>query len=151
MQPLSFFAKFAPAAIASCQGTGLLVSVTLAQAALESGWAESYLARAGNNLGGIKASKDWKGATLLLPTHEEVKGRFILVQAAFRKYPSAEAYFADRVRLFRALPRYAALLKVDAYQAEAMLFTKTGYCTDTKYGAKLINIITQFNLTKYDK
>jgi len=150
MIPKDFFAKYAPAAIATCRGTGLLVSVTLAQAALESGWGDSYLTRAGNNFGGIQASKLWKGKTITLPTKEEVKGKLITIQAAFRAYPTPEAYFADRVLLFRTLSRYQSLFAKDSYQAESMLFTKTGYCTDTHYGPKLIAIIEKYGLTKYD-
>jgi flagellum-specific peptidoglycan hydrolase FlgJ len=150
MTPQDFFAKYAAAAIATCKGTGLLVSVTLAQAALESAWGDSYLTRAGNNFGGIKSSKTWKGKTITLPTREEVGGKLITIQAAFRCYPTPEAYFADRVLLFRTLSRYKSLFVKDSYEAEAMLFTKTGYCTDTSYGAKLISIIRKHNLTRFD-
>lgn len=150
MTPDSFFAKYAAAAIATCKGTGLLVSVTLAQAALESNWGESKLTKLGNNFGGIKASKSWTGKKLTFNTQEEEKGKLITIVAEFRAYPSAEAYFADRVLLFRTLSRYASLFAKDSYEAEAMLFTKTGYCTDTKYGAKLISIIKAHGLTKYD-
>ena len=150
MLPKDFFAKYAAAAIATCRGTGLLVSVTLAQAALESGWGESKLAKQGLNFGGIKAGKAWKGKVLTFKTQEEVKGQLVTITDTFRAYPTPEAYFADRVRLFRTLVRYQSLFAIDNYKAEAMLFTKTGYCTDTKYGPKLISIIEKYGLTKYD-
>jgi flagellum-specific peptidoglycan hydrolase FlgJ len=150
MNPAAFFAKYAPAAQRTCRGTGLLPSVTLAQAALESNWGESGLSKYHNNFGGIKAGRYWRGATVTLPTTEEIKGKLVKTTAAFRKYPTADAYFADRIQLFRSLSRYASLLRVDTYKAEAMLFTQTGYCTDTHYGPKLIAIIEQHGLTKYD-
>lgn len=150
MLPKDFFVKYAPAAIATCKGTGLLVSITLAQAALESAWGESKLTRLGLNFGGIKAGKSWMGKKLTFNTQEEVKGQLVTITADFRAYPTAEAYFADRVLLFRTLSRYKSLFAVDSYKAEAMLFTKTGYCTDTSYGAKLISIIEKHGLTKYD-
>lgn len=150
MLPKDFFIKYAAAAIATCKGTGLLVSVTLAQAALESNWGESKLTKLGNNFGGIKAGKTWTGKKLSFKTQEEVKGQLITITADFRAYATPEAYFADRVLLFRTLSRYQSLFAKDSYEAEAMLFTKTGYCTDTHYGAKLISIIKAHGLTKYD-
>lgn len=150
MLPKDFFIKYAAAAIVTCKGTGLLVSVALAQAALESGWGESKLAKQGFNFGGIKAGKSWKGKVLTFQTKEEVNKKLITITDGFRAYPTPEAYFADRVLLFRTLSRYKALFAIDSYKAESMLFTKTGYCTDTSYGPKLIAIIEKYDLTKYD-
>lgn len=38
MKPADFFTTYAKAAQDTCRGTGLLASVALAQAAIESGW-----------------------------------------------------------------------------------------------------------------
>ena len=53
MPPGEFFAQHGPAAQEACLDRGYFPSVALAQAALESGWGESDLARV-NNLFGRK-------------------------------------------------------------------------------------------------
>jgi flagellum-specific peptidoglycan hydrolase FlgJ len=138
MTPTDFIARYAPAAQKACAGTGLLASINLAQAILESGWGESGLTRSANNFFGMKAGTKWRGPVVTLPTKEEVKGRLITVMAAFRKYPTPEAAFADRVLLFRTLSRYQRLLK------------DCGYATDSQYPEKLIAIIRKYNLTRFD-
>ena len=66
---------------------GVLPSITAAQAILESGWGNSSLAQAPNhNLFGIKDSDDWGGDTVVVPTQEYLNGRYITINAAFRKY-----------------------------------------------------------------
>ena len=40
MTPTEFITKYAPAAQKACRGTGLLASINLAQAILESGWGQ---------------------------------------------------------------------------------------------------------------
>ena len=151
MKPADFIARFAPAAQRACAGTGLLASVNLAQAILESGWGESGLTRSANNFFGVKAGSRWRGPVVTLPTKEEVKGKLITVMAAFRKYPSPEAAFADRVALFRLLPRYHRLFRVDSAAAEAQLLKECGYATDSRYPEKLIAIINTYNLTRFDQ
>lgn len=150
MTPSAFFAAYASAARRSCLGTGLLPSICLAQAALESNWGDSYLSKHHRNFGGIKAGKSWKGAVVLLPTKEWVKGKYITVKAAFRAYPDAEAYFRDRLRLFQVNQRYQQLFKVDDYRAEAKAMQASGYATDPLYGQKLAAIVTKYQLTGYD-
>ena len=55
MKPQEFISKVAMAAQYAAQQTGVPASISIAQAALESGWGESGLTKAGNNLFGIKA------------------------------------------------------------------------------------------------
>jgi flagellum-specific peptidoglycan hydrolase FlgJ len=151
MTPDQFIATYAPAAQRACAGTGLLASINLAQAILESGWGASGLTRLANNFFGIKAGKAWRGATITLPTKEQrPDGTIYTVQAAFRKYPTPEAAFQDRVALFRLLPRYHRLFRVDSAAAEAQLLKDCGYATDRQYPAKLVAIVNKYNLTRFD-
>ena len=64
MNPSEFIMRLTTAAVASAKATGVPASITIAQAALESAWGESGLAKAGNNLFGIKADSLWRGQTL---------------------------------------------------------------------------------------
>ncbi|MFD2787948.1 glycoside hydrolase family 73 protein [Hymenobacter rubripertinctus] len=146
-----FIATYAPAAQRACHGTGLLASVNLAQAILESGWGGSGLARMANNFFGMKAGTSWRGPVVTLPTKEQLpNGKWITVQAAFRKYATAEEAFADRVALFRRLARYQRLFQLDDAATEARLLRECGYATDQRYPEKLLAIIKSYNLTRYD-
>lgn len=150
MKPLDFFKTYAPLAIAACQGTGLCASVTLAQAAIESGWGESALTKGYNNFGGIKVAWDWKGKSVGFNTREVIKGQSVMVKALFRAYDSAADYFAGRVAFLKANPRYRRLFAADDYISEAKGFQLAGYATDPHYAATLISVVAKYGLTKYD-
>lgn len=150
MTPTDFIARYAPAAQKACAGTGLLASINLAQAILESAWGESGLTKSANNFFGMKVGTKWRGPVVTLPTKEEVNGKVITVTAAFRKYATSEAAFADRVLLFRTLSRYQRLFKVDTFEAEARLLRECGYATDSQYPEKLIAIVRKYNLARFD-
>ena len=84
MKPSEFIMRLTPGAVASAKATGVLASITIAQAALESGWGESGLAKTGNNLFGIKADSRWPGQTLTMNTKEFIKGQWVVVPALWR-------------------------------------------------------------------
>lgn len=150
LTPAAFFAKYAKAAQDTCRGTGLCASVCLAQAAIESNWGGSSLAADYNNFGGIKAAWDWKGKVVVLPTREVINSKTVTVQAAFRHYDSPEDYFKGRLAFLKANPRYKRLFATDGFVAEAHLFQACGYATDPNYGATLVRVINNNDLTKYD-
>ncbi len=56
-----FIEKVGKLAAADMKASGVLASLTIAQAILESGWGESGLTVKGNALFGIKAGANWKG------------------------------------------------------------------------------------------
>jgi flagellar protein FlgJ len=150
MKPADFFNTYAPLAQGACQGTGLLASVALAQAAIESGWGESVLTKKYNNFGGIKAAWDWTGKTAVFNTREVIGGKDVVVKAAFRAYDSPAHYFRARVDFLRANRRYRALFAADDYISEAKSFQAAGYATDPHYAATLIGVVAKYDLTKYD-
>lgn len=86
MKPQEFIDQIAKAAQAVAKQSGVPASLSIAQAALESGWGESGLAKTGNNLFGIKADSLWRGQTLTLNTKEFIKGQWVVVPALWRKY-----------------------------------------------------------------
>lgn len=143
MKPSDFIALIAPKAQIDMVKTGVPASLTIAQAILESAWGESMLTRKGNNLFGIKG----KGGTY--PTKEVVGGVTITVDAQFRHYNSWAESIADHSRLL-STKRYRGLLGQD-YKTACKEVAKAGYATDPGYAKKLINLIEQYALFKYDE
>jgi flagellum-specific peptidoglycan hydrolase FlgJ len=84
------------------------------EAALESTWGHSELAREANNLFGMKQHAHPIFGTMTLPTHEVLDGKWVPVSATWVKYPDWRACFADRLatleRLSNAYPHYKAAL-----------------------------------------
>lgn len=139
MDKKEFIKKMAVAAQPVNKETGIPMTVMVAQAAHESNWGRSQLARDGNNLFGIKAGPGWIGPTITLPTYEIVNGKEIKVDAAFRKYSSWEASVRDWVKFIHG-PRYAKALAAALAQKTNEFFyelQRAGYATDPKYGEKL--------------
>jgi len=95
LKPQDFIDQIAKAAKSVAKQSGVPASLSIAQAALESGWGESGLAKTGNNLFGIKADSRWRGETLTLPTKEFIKGQWVVVPAKWRKYASWQASIDD--------------------------------------------------------
>lgn len=147
-----FFTQYAESAQVSQRETGVPASVTLAQAALESDWGKSQLARQGNNFFGIKATKQPGTAGVIqLPTWEVLSGSNVVVQAGFRAYQSAAESFADHGRFFIENARYAAAMKnIADPNTFARLIHQAGYATDPAYATKLIGLMQKFNLYQYD-
>lgn len=152
MDPKDFIAMIGPAAQASMRITKVPASFTIAQAALESAWAQSQLATVGLNLFGVKADKSWKGATLVMPTKEFINKQWVTVQATWRKYPSFLACLNDHATFLLDNPRYKpAFLHTGDAEAFAHAVAAAGYATDPQYATKIISVIRAHNLTTFDK
>lgn len=86
------------------------------EAALESSWGVSQLARQANNLLGIKQHQHHAYEDIFLPTREWVKnstypnGTFVVVNADFVKYPSWDDCFRDCVAMLHRMSCYAPAL-----------------------------------------
>jgi flagellum-specific peptidoglycan hydrolase FlgJ len=84
------------------------------EAALESGWGHSELARDGHNLFGMKQHAHEVYGTMALPTREFLEGEWKVVTAVWVSYPDWHACFADRLatlqRLSNVYPHYKAAL-----------------------------------------
>jgi flagellar protein FlgJ len=130
------------------QTTGVPAQFILGQAALESGWGKRDIKFAdGNtshNLFGIKATGNWKGATVDATTTEYVGGVARKVTEKFRAYSSYAESFADYAKLLTTSPRYADTLKAGNNAAQfASNLQRAGYATDPNYAAKLTSVINQ--------
>jgi flagellar protein FlgJ len=177
MIPEQFFATYAPDAKKAQDAKGIPASVTLAQAALESAYG-AYAFQ--NNFFGIKAGKNWTGRTQLLRTTEvlpfndvaelraktgetfpevisitqyEAKPGYFLwhIRDNFRAYDTAADGFIDHANFFIVNSRYAEAIKDEKNDEQfALDIAKAGYATAPNYGQSLINLIREYNLTKYD-
>ncbi|MDY0256269.1 glucosaminidase domain-containing protein [Gudongella oleilytica] len=144
----AFINKIGPMASADMKSSGILASLTIAQAILESGWGKSGLTMAANNLFGIKGTYNGEGYTC--KTQEWDGSKYITVDATFRKYPSWAESIADHSALFNRLDRYKNLRGLTDYKLACQYVREDGYATDPEYTNKLINLIEKYNLTSWD-
>jgi flagellum-specific peptidoglycan hydrolase FlgJ len=147
LSPEEFGNLFGPVARENMKKTGVPASVTLAQAALETGWGGSSIGDA-KNLFGIKGTGP--AGTINVPTKEFVNGQMITVQDNFRKYNSWQESIEDHGKLLQN-SRYSYALQYkndpDRYAQE---IHKAGYATDPNYASKLISIMKSNNFYQYD-
>ncbi|MBP1614021.1 MAG: Muramidase (flagellum-specific) [Bacteroidetes bacterium] len=118
-------------------------SITLAQGLLESGAGYSELARKSNNHFGIKCG-NWRGPTV---RHDDDAR-----QECFRAYDDPVDSYEDHSLFLRKGARYAFLFRLDItdYKAWARGLKQAGYATDPSYANRLITIIEDYELYKYD-
>lgn len=154
-QRRAFLARIAPAAREARAASGVPVSVAMAQAIIESGWGRSSLTTRSNNYFGLKCSGSrgtQSSGCVRYGTQEHVRGTSIATVSGFRSYPTAKASFVDYGRFLRSNSRYAGAFR---YQNNPERFVqeiqRAGYATDPAYSAKLIQIMRQFNLYRYDR
>lgn len=153
MTNAEFITKIVPYAVADMQRSHIAASLTIAQAALESGWGNSGLTVKANNLFGIKGSGP--AGSIALQTTEYVNGKAVQATAAFRAYNNWGESVADHSALIiggvswnRRL--YSQAIGVDGQNA-AREIAAAGYATDPNYSAKLIRIMDSYNLYQYDE
>ena len=142
---LDYIDKYSDIAIKEMKRTGVPASITLAQGILESNAGQSVLATKGNNHFGIKCHNDWKGKTMKMDDNAP--------KECFRVYPNAEASFRDHSDFRRSRDRYKSLfeLKQTDYKGWARGLKKAGYATDPGYADKLITLIEDYELYRFDK
>lgn len=146
----AFMDRIAAEAIKSQRQTGVPASVTMAQAALESGWGKSGLSQQANNFFGIKGRGP--AGSVTMPTKEFLNGKWVTVNAPFRKYNSPSESFADHGKFLRENRRYAnAFNHTDNARQFAREIHKAGYATDPAYSQKLINMIEKYGLERFDR
>lgn len=119
-------------------------SITLAQGILESGAGNSKLAKESNNHFGIKCHTDWKGGRAYHDDDERGE--------CFRKYRKVEDSYDDHSRFLADRPRYAKLFKLNTtdYKGWARGLQQCGYATDKAYANKLIKLIEDYELYRFD-
>lgn len=150
MIPAEFIMRLSNPAMESQRKSGVPASITIAQAALESAWGESGLARTGNNLFGIKADSRWRGETISLNTREFIRDQWVVVPAKWRKYVSWQASIDDHAAFLKLNPRYKACFLCTTASAFAQALVQAGYATDPNYANKLIALVNRHQLQSFD-
>lgn len=145
-----FILKISRGAVEGMRKYGILPSVTMAQAILESGWGKSGLTKASNNLFGIKAGGSWSGDVVSYPTKEYVDGKYVDVTADFRAYDSLDASMEDHGAFLAGLDRYKNIIGVKDFREVCRLLQEDGYATAPNYASSLIALIEQHDLAAYD-
>ncbi|SDE88859.1 mannosyl-glycoprotein endo-beta-N-acetylglucosaminidase/flagellar protein FlgJ [Mucilaginibacter pineti] len=147
-----FISKIKDGVIHTCVNTGIFPSVVIAQACLESNNGLSLLSAKYHNYFGIKAGSSWQGQIVNMNTKEYVNHKLIVNKQAFRIYSDIQSCFADHIKLFQTVKVYrtAGIFKCDTAEDQANTLYKAGYATDPAYAKKLIDIISENNLKKYD-
>lgn len=142
---LTYIKRYAPLAVIKMHEFKIPASITLAQGILESGNGRSVLASKSNNHFGIKCHRGWEGKKVY---HDDDKK-----DDCFRKYKYVENSYNDHSKFLTGRKRYAFLFKyrTSDYKRWARGLKKAGYATDRKYPSKLINIIKNYKLYKFDK
>lgn len=130
------------------KSSGILASLTAAQAYIESNKGNSGLTQECNNLFGIKGTYNGQyGEYMTTEYYNGVKQR---VKAKFRKYPSWAESIADHSSLFNRLQRYSNLRGLKDYRVACLRVANDGYATAPDYAATLINTIERFRLYEWD-
>ena len=158
-------AKVGPLFTDDQKKSGVLASVSLAQFILESGYGKSKLAQNANNCFGMKKSlsgntwseSTWDGTSVYTKqtSEEYVAGTHTTITADFRKYSCVEDSIADHSAYLLGAKngsklRYDGLKGCTDYKKAAQLIKDGGYATSSSYVEKLCDIITRWDLTKYD-
>ena len=140
-----YISQYAELAVKEMYRSGVPASITLAQGLLESGNGKSVLAVKGNNHFGIKCHKGWTGKSM---RHDDDRKN-----ECFRVYDSPEESFRDHSDFLRYRDRYSFLFdfRITDYKSWAHGLKKAGYATDPSYPQKLIRIIEEYDLYKYDR
>ena len=141
----TYIEQYYPLAVLEMQRTGVPASITLAQALLESGAGLSPLATQANNHFGMKCHNDWTGEKFYQDDDS--------ADDCFRVYPSVVDSYRAHSDFLRNRERYKSLFNLDPtdYQGWAKGLRRAGYATDPNYASKLITLIEDFELYRYDE
>ena len=146
-----FIEFIAPYAVQDMKSSGILASVTIAQAILESNWGKSGLSKNYNNYFGMKAGSSWTGKTVDISTTEcDASGCHSGVPATWRVYESPIFSIQDHSRLLHS-NRYKDVVGVKDYERAITIIKNGGYATDPNYVSKIVSLIESNNLAEYDK
>ena len=142
----AYVQRFKDVARSEMKKYGIPASITLAQGLIESNAGESSLSRKNNNHFGIKcfSRRCRKGhcSNFTDDSHKDF----------FRAYKTCWESFRAHSLLLKNGKRYKKLFRLhsDDYEGWARGLKSAGYATDKGYAQKLIHIIEELELYKYD-
>jgi hypothetical protein len=145
----AFIKQVASGAMATQRRYGVPASVTIAQAIDESGWGQSLLATSDHNLFGIKGTGP--AGSDQQPTQEVINGQLVNLPASFQIYQDIAQSIDAHGRLLAHSGDYADAM-ARSKDPDAFAAALTGiYATDPSYGAKLIQLMKQYDLYRFDR
>lgn len=151
-----FIAGLVEAAQENERNTGIPASVTIGQAALETGWGGSKMAQAPiNSYFSIKCSSSdspySEGCVDVNSAEFTPAGEEYMKVSSFRTYPSVGNSLLDYGRLLTSASRYRGAFEYTKYPDRFIIEVhKAGYATDPNYAEKVIGIMKNYNLYQYN-
>ncbi|MBD7911888.1 MULTISPECIES: glucosaminidase domain-containing protein [Clostridium] len=150
-----FIDELSPKAIELYNNYGILPSITISQAILESNWGKSDLSVQANNLFGIKADNSWKGKKVTMTTSEYYNS---VIKDNFRSYSTKSESLDDYGKFILNNKRYKenGVFNSSQYIDQAQSMENAGYSTkqdetgNNIYADLLIDIIKENNLQLID-
>ena len=125
-------------------------SPIIAQAIIESNWGNSSLSAKYHNYFGMKCGSKWTGKAVNLTTREEYEvGTLTTIKSFFRVYDSMDEGVKGYFEFIQA-SRYQNLKGITDPQTYLETIKADGYATSSKYVQTNMNIVNQYELTKYD-
>lgn len=136
---------FSGEAMAEMRKFKIPASIKLAQAIVESNSGQSPLALRSNNHFGIKCHRGWEGDSV---AHDDDS-----LGECFRKYEDPKVSFLDHSQFLKTRPRYNKLFTFNEndYVSWAYGLKDAGYATDKLYPLKLIKLIEDYELYRFDE
>lgn len=140
----------------------LFPSVIAAQCILESGFGHKTKLSGYNNICGMKCdllNSQWSGSAWdgksrarIYTPEEYTKGQITYIWAYFRAYHCIEDCITDMCAFLTSLPKYVngGIMSAKNYKEQITLESRLGYATDKSYISKVCNIITRYDLDRYD-
>jgi len=140
----AYVLKYSQIAVDEMNRSGVPASITLAQGILESGNGLSALAKKSNNHFGIKCHGSWTGEKVY--HDDDAKGE------CFRAYKEVRHSYEDHTDFLVRGSRYEFLFELSPtdYKGWAKGLKKAGYATAPDYADKLIRIIEDEELHRFD-
>jgi LysM repeat protein len=141
---LDYIQTYGKLAVSHMEKYKIPASIKLAQGILESGAGKSSFVLKSNNHFGIKCHLNWKGDRIYYADDGP--------NDCFRSYSNVEESFEDHSRFLTGKERYTALFDLDIkdYRSWATGLQKCGYATDKAYANKLIKVIEDYKLYRFD-
>lgn len=135
---------YADDAVRDMKKTGVPASITLAQGMFESDYGNSPLAKEAKNHFGIKCHNEWTGKTYIQDDDEK--------DECFRKYDDVLQSYDDHSMFLKTRDRYKQLfnLEVTDYKGWAVGLKEAGYATNPQYAERIIKIVEENNLQRFD-
>jgi flagellar protein FlgJ len=149
MTKSQFIADATLAALAASRTSSLPPGVTVAQAALESAWGRSRLAREAHNYFGIKAHGTHPSIAFL--TAEVANGMVVQAPARFARYASMQECFRDRDLLIRKSARYREACACADRPEEFICALAVHWATDPRYAEKLLQLYHANGMSELDR